>query len=785
MGTCGDDRMGHVQLNNSITIVLEGFNMYRSVSKVVSRLTIIVSIFCGALPAMAERYALLIGVSDYEVTPSSAIDPLEGPRNDVHLLYNALRDHWDPSASIKVLADGIEKSAYGAPFPRTAPPTRNAILAALEELAETARKGDEVIVYFSGHGAQLQERQMGSEPDGLDEFFLPIDFKVDAQEGSDTVSIKNHILDDEIGSYLKAIISKGASVWLIADTCHSGSLNRAGLAGAKSRFVSLSSGNSKVIDLNDYENAVEKGESITSDSSNQSIDLGQTMGGHYVGFFASPPDQRSYEYRLPSTAPKNEQRVHGLLTWELVRAIRKGTAQTFGHLARTITNSYLQWGNGQTRAVFAGSLGTEVFLENKGEPYWTMNLSADEQFFVEAGVLHGVHEGAIFSVALHGDETDSAPLFYARVIESGFSKSRLEIVRSEPKMRSRVKEAVISSWGTTSVDQLTLDRWLKDNVGRFEAKLESRAIPFALRVSKPVIFGNSDPAALQKVNRVLSEVRDLKQSQGTVAFELVTEADRADTRLVVSHDRVWFVPDLATFVTSGTGQPRSLAIDGLAKRAFAAELRQIASARNLVRAAAHFDDTEMARGLSVRVSLVPRSPINDVGDCPETKSDMPKVVRGFSDTSLEPIKITLCDIVHVDVRNSGGERVDVSPFYFSSISNYEYLDGYENGPYGGLAIDSGGTERFSFVQIKDGDYYFSGDMRLLLIAVEGGEYGAYDFRHLAQAKPTGSMAPRGVNVSKVFDEAVFGTSTARNSIIDGDGFRSGTLIINLESSDEY
>ena len=86
---------------------------------------------------------------------------------------------------------------------------------------------------MSGHGTRQPDAN-GDETDGLDELFLPAD-TARAEAGSN--SIPNAILDDDIGAAVDAIRAAGADVWLIMDSCHSGSGLRAASPDVASRYV--------------------------------------------------------------------------------------------------------------------------------------------------------------------------------------------------------------------------------------------------------------------------------------------------------------------------------------------------------------------------------------------------------------------------------------------------------------------------------------------------------------------------------------------------------------------
>jgi uncharacterized caspase-like protein len=98
------------------------------------------SLFVGLLvlraPIYAERHALLIGIGRYPQLPSFN---LEAPPNDVAALRRSLIQNWHfAEANVAVLLDGNA--------------TKLGILRALDNLIERVRPGDQVFVYYSGHG---------------------------------------------------------------------------------------------------------------------------------------------------------------------------------------------------------------------------------------------------------------------------------------------------------------------------------------------------------------------------------------------------------------------------------------------------------------------------------------------------------------------------------------------------------------------------------------------------------------------------------------------------------
>ena len=81
------------------------------------------------------------------------------------------------------------------------------------------KPGDEVFIFWSGHGARLED-QNGDEKDGYDELLVPYDGKTGDLE---TVR-RTMLLDDTFGRWIQDL--DGRKVVVILDTCHSGGQNR-------------------------------------------------------------------------------------------------------------------------------------------------------------------------------------------------------------------------------------------------------------------------------------------------------------------------------------------------------------------------------------------------------------------------------------------------------------------------------------------------------------------------------------------------------------------------------
>ena len=140
---------------------------------------------------MAKR-ALCIGINDYPGTGSD----LAGCVNDAHDWRAALEQR---GFQVRQLLDGQA--------------TKQAMVAAIQELVQVADSGDIVIVQYSGHGSYIFDAN-SDEPDGTDEVLCPHD-----------IAQNRPLSDDELHD-LFSERQRGVKIVLISDSCHSGTVAR-------------------------------------------------------------------------------------------------------------------------------------------------------------------------------------------------------------------------------------------------------------------------------------------------------------------------------------------------------------------------------------------------------------------------------------------------------------------------------------------------------------------------------------------------------------------------------
>jgi len=355
--------------------------------------------------AAAEIRAVLVGVSDYD--DSIGLADLRGPANDVRLLQDVLTRRG--LTAITVLADGVEGGSR---------PTRAAILGALADEAARAEPDDFIYIHLSGHGTQQRDHEQ-DETDGLDEVFLPAD-TARAEPGSGV--IPNAIVDDEIGMAVDAIRAKGAHVWLVLDSCHSGSGLRAADAGSASRYV----------------DPALLGISVTAEPGAQSVAVeppDPDLPGGFMAFYAARSDELAREANM---APEGaDEEWYGLFSSKLAARLDQTSGESFRQLFQAVlsdlNDSALPGVARLQTPSWDGSLiDATVFGGTDTVGVRRFAVTGDE---LSAGLVHGIGDGTL--MALFADATDPADavLGYAQTSDAKATLSYLAAVGEDCQPR--------------------------------------------------------------------------------------------------------------------------------------------------------------------------------------------------------------------------------------------------------------------------------------------------------------------------------------------------------------
>lgn len=177
-----------------------------------SLLSILLLSLSLSITSYATDQALLIGVSQYA---DSKIRPLSGVKQDL--------------TKMRQFAYGLGINKITTLSDQQA--TVNGLTQALAQLITTTNPGDSILLYFSGHGTQIQDDN-GDEADGLDEVWLLYDTRL----GQDQ-KLHNSWRDDALDHALSVL--PGRKIMVIVDSCSSGDSSKGINSAAESRLFPM------------------------------------------------------------------------------------------------------------------------------------------------------------------------------------------------------------------------------------------------------------------------------------------------------------------------------------------------------------------------------------------------------------------------------------------------------------------------------------------------------------------------------------------------------------------
>jgi hypothetical protein len=252
--------------------------------------------------------ALLVGCTKYDhLGPQQQ---LAGPANDVVLLRDLLQRQFRfAPEEIVTLAEAEVPSATGRP-------TYAAIDRELVRLADTAGPGDRVVIYLAGHGSwQPDDDPAGGEdrePDGRDEVFCPADVRrLDAGAAG---GIPNAITDDALRRRLQAITVAGASLWLIVDSCHSGTVARS------DEDVVRQLDPKQLLPAEALERVAQSAPRGRI-AGEQHPALDGPHDGKFWALYATQPEELTYESHFPKEGRRVTGKPHGIFTYALCQVL--------------------------------------------------------------------------------------------------------------------------------------------------------------------------------------------------------------------------------------------------------------------------------------------------------------------------------------------------------------------------------------------------------------------------------------------------------------------------------
>lgn len=562
----------------------------------------------GVTPALArENYALLIGASEYRNLEERFW--LKGPANDVKLVQTYLTTTAPvPFAveNVHVLADGVEGAQA---------PTLAAIREAFAELTTQVQPGDFVYLHFSGHGSQAPAADPDSELDGLDELFLPVDIGPWSDEIG---TVENALVDDEIGQLIDGLREKGADVWAVFDSCHSGTVTRAAPSGDEEVRTRQLPPEALGIDPDaiPLTRALEDPRAAPE----APIDSGQAAGS-LVAFFAAQTNEVTPEKNLPKGKPGRIPQ--GVFTYALFETLAEYPQATYRQIGQEVLRKYAVKSMARSTPLFEGDLDAVAFGGAPGArvSQWPASLG-DGGFALPAGTLHGLTPGERLAVlASPADPTEAALGFVEVTATQTFTATAVPVEAEGKTLPADLPKGLV--------------------LRRTAADLD-----FSLTVALP-------EAGTAAADTLLAALDTLAEAAGPrIAF--VPAGDDADLRLAVipdspRPDAIWILPstglaeDLASTPSVATADKDAAAL----AETLADSLAHMAKALNLLKLGEGVGEGS----LDVDVTLLTRTP-EDRTLRPLDASAVPRLVPE--------------DEVHVEAENHMDVPVDINVLYIGA-----------------------------------------------------------------------------------------------------------------------
>ncbi len=370
-----------------------------------------------------KRYAVLVGVGQYPWL--SEAHQLTGPVNDVQLLGKYLDDVENfPESSIVRLTDADSDK-----------PLRDNIIGALSRLEESVADGDFVLLYFSGHGSRQPASDSAEELDGYDEIFLSRDVR-----GWDKTigAVENAITDDEIGNFISSYRQKGADVWAIFDSCHSGTMTRGfGDESVRTRKVADHElGIPEPTDVDVFKPRA-RGRGTPDFFDGESVDA----QGDLITFSAAHSTEETPEMPLPN----RDSSVYGLFTYAMIEALKRRPDASYGELAELILAFYSARPYHKSKPQFHGTSMDRQVFGRTGTRATVFPAVLDKvnlsRATVQAGTLRGFDVGA--RVGVFRDASEETPSAIGSVIGATITESVVEVQwASEGEVPSRHRRSV-------------------------------------------------------------------------------------------------------------------------------------------------------------------------------------------------------------------------------------------------------------------------------------------------------------------------------------------------------
>lgn len=341
------------------------------------------------------KHAIIVGVIDYpNLQGGGRGSALKGCVLDALKFREFLIDTAGfPAEHVVCLTSPVTTLATGGQTgPATAQGVRDALAAVMKGSA--VRSGDQVVLFYAGHGARLDHRTAAGEVNHY-YGFLPSDANMD------DLDERSLILDREFHAFIAAMAARGAGVTIIADTCHSGSSTR-DVDDETARHVEP-----RTLDEAAWQRLSAAHPAFAAGEAPATRKLGDF--GDFVMLAACQDTETARELSpklRASTKPPLPH--HGVLTYNLLDALRRIPADQIGKLRWDVLRDDIT--RSIARRAGKGEPLQKPSLEGRTEkivfggdwqpfdPGFGVLRSSDGALMVDAGIVQGLEEGATIAI---------------------------------------------------------------------------------------------------------------------------------------------------------------------------------------------------------------------------------------------------------------------------------------------------------------------------------------------------------------------------------------------------
>jgi hypothetical protein len=603
-------------------------------------------------PAHAEKYALLIGVGEYENPEFN----LAAIGNDLLLMVEVTKRLEVPKENVWLVASQKDAAkAREEGYKPVAAATRDGIISQLNRLTATAKKGDQILIYYSGHGVQVDDQLDVSsgkdEADGEDEAIAPSDTTF-ASNGDPITT--NLIIDDEIDERLSKIRENGASVWLVVDSCHSGTISRSAAKGGPPiqwKYLPPDALGLKTAP------ATRSGSEMARDSFTRA--MGSEEGAPLVAFYAVPPD-----ILAPASAWLEDgvytQESYSLLTFAIHRALDRGGISTYEQLGQAVGIIYDEQvvSDRQSRNVnglrvlpqFEGEMGRPLLGSELIQPRnWTV-ADNNGQLTLRAGQLRFISQGALLDVFDATKPDQEGTLFEAENVT--------------------LTDAVLRP---VKAGEAATGKVLRGRLVRNPAMMETRIA---------IAPGQNSPLE----NTATEAVRALAENAENAIIASDTLA-HANLVLTPGTDRVWIAPPQQARETLDPANPLQpvnvICTDPAAcAPAIQKRVKEMAQASRILRVLNTSATATMPAGLTVETLVIPQPQVAENVACPVARQSVLARDAAFTRYSVgasanRGVSLSHCDEIYLRISRGpatsaadSDQTIDLTGLYFGANGDF-------------------------------------------------------------------------------------------------------------------